>query len=111
MGIYEISNRNKIRKLDQIRHVTALGKDTYNNGKISVAFEIAHKSGSLYNILGNFIFNNVNMTMIESRPIPEKSFEYRFFVDFEGNLSDAGVRNALTGLAAEASVMRILGNY
>ena len=70
-----------------------------------------HKSGSLYNILGNFIFNNVNMTMIESRPIPEKSFEYRFFVDFEGNLSDAGVRNALTGLAAEASVMRILGNY
>ena len=80
-------------------------------GKISVAFEIAHKSGSLYNILGNFIFNNVNMTMIESRPIPEKSFEYRFFVDFEGNLSDAGVRNALTGLAAEASVMRILGNY
>ena len=80
-------------------------------GKVSVAFEIAHKSGSLYNILGNFIFNNVNMTMIESRPIPEKSFEYRFFVDFEGNLSDAGVRNALTGLAAEASVMRILGNY
>ena len=35
MGIYEISNRNKIRKLDQIRHITALGKDTYNNGKIS----------------------------------------------------------------------------
>ena len=69
------------------------------------------RAGSLYNILGNFIFNNVNMTMIESRPIPEKSFEYRFFVDFEGNLSDAGVRNALTGLAAEASVMRILGNY
>ena len=64
-----------------------------------------------YNILGNFIFNNVNMMMIESRPIPEKSFEYRFFVDFEGNLSDAGVRNALTGIAAEASVMRILGNY
>ncbi len=46
------------------------------------------------------------MMMIESRPIPEKSFEYRFFVDFEGNLSDAGVRNALTGIAAEASVMR-----
>ena len=87
-------------------------------GKISVAFEIPHKSGSLYNILGNFIFNNgnliynnLNMLMIESRPIPEKSFEYRFFVDFEGNLSDAGVRNALTGIAAEASVMRILGNY
>ena len=35
MGIYEISNRNRIRKLDHIRHVTALGSDSYNTGKIS----------------------------------------------------------------------------
>ena len=62
-------------------------------------------------MLGNFIYNGVNMRMIESRPILGRNWEYRFFVDFEGNLSDAGVRNALTGLAAEASVMRILGNY
>ena len=68
-------------------------------------------SGSLYNILGNFIFNGVNMNMIESRPIPGKPFEYRFFVDIEGNLSDAAVKNALTGIQAEASFMKILGNY
>ena len=76
-----------------------------------MAFEIPHKSGSLYNILGNFIFNNVNMMMIESRPIPEKSFEYRFFVDFEGNLRDSAVKNALRGMEAETSYLRILGNY
>ena len=76
-----------------------------------MAFEIPHKSGSLYNILGNFIFNNVNMMMIESRPIPEKSFEYRFFVDFEGNLNDGAVKNALRGIREEAMNMRILGNY
>ncbi len=80
-------------------------------GKISLTFEVPHVSGSLYNILGNFIFNGVNMRMIESRPIPEKPFEYRFFVDIEGNLSDAAVRNALTGIRAEASSMKILGNY
>ena len=68
-------------------------------------------SGSLYNILGNFIFNGVNMNMIESRPIPGKPFEYRFFVDIEGNLSDASIKNALTGIQAEASFMKILGNY
>ncbi len=79
--------------------------------KISIMFEIPHVSGSLYNILGNFIFNGVNMLMIESRPIPEKTFEYRFFVDFEGNLSDASVRNALTGISAEVSGLKILGNY
>ena len=79
--------------------------------KISLIFEVPHVSGSLYNILGNFIFNGVNMNMIESRPIPGKPFEYRFFVDIEGNLSDASIKNALTGIQAEASFMKILGNY
>ena len=35
MGIYEISGKNKIRKLDHVRHVMALGRDTYHHGKIS----------------------------------------------------------------------------
>lgn len=80
-------------------------------GKISLCFELPHTSGSLYNMLGNFIFNHVNMMMIESRPIPEKNWEYRFFVDIEGNLQDAGVKNALRGIGAEAQNFKILGNY
>ena len=44
-------------------------------GKVSLCFELPHKSGSLYNMLGNFIFNHVNMVMIESRPIPEHNWE------------------------------------
>ena len=79
--------------------------------KVTVTFEVPHVSGSLYKILGNFIFNGVNMRMIESRPIPDKPFEYRFFVDIEGNLSHAPVHNALAGILAEASSMTILGNY
>ena len=80
-------------------------------GKISVCFEIPHESGSLYNILSHFIYNDLNMTKIESRPIPEKNWEYRFFVDFEGNLGDSGVKNALRGIREEANNLRILGNY
>lgn len=80
-------------------------------GKISLCFELPHKSGSLYNMLSNFIYNNVNMVMIQSRPIPGKNWEYRFFVDIEGNLADAAVNNALTGIANEAANLRILGNY
>lgn len=79
--------------------------------KVTVTFEVPHVSGSLYKILGNFIFNGVNMRMIESRPIPDKPFEYRFFVDIEGNLSHAPVHNALAGIQAEVSSMKILGNY
>ena len=82
-----------------------------NADKISICFELPHKSGSLYNMLGNFIFNNVNMRMIESRPIPEKNWEYRFFVDIEGNLQEPAVINALYGIEQEANFMKILGNY
>lgn len=79
--------------------------------KISVCFEIPHESGSLYHILSHFIYNGLNMSKIESRPIEGKNWEYRFFVDFEGNLADSGVKNALCGLREEATNLRILGNY
>lgn len=79
--------------------------------KISICFEVPHRSGSLYHMLSHFIYNNLNMTRIESRPIEERNWEYRFFVDFEGNLADSAVKNALRGLRDEAANMRILGNY
>ena len=79
--------------------------------KVSICFEIAHESGSLYHMLSHFIYNTLNMTKIESRPIEGRNWEYRFFVDFDGNLADSAVKNALRGLRDEAQNMRILGNY
>ena len=79
--------------------------------KISICFEVPHESGSLYHVLSHFIYNDLNMTRIESRPIPERSWEYRFFVDFEGNLAQPSVKNALRGLREESINLRILGNY
>lgn len=79
--------------------------------RISICFEVPHESGSLYHMLSHFIYNNLNMTKIESRPIEERNWEYRFFVDFEGNLADGAVKNALRGLREEARNMKILGNY
>ena len=79
--------------------------------KISIFFELHHESGTLYHMLSHIIYNGLNMTKIESRPIPGKNWQYRFFVDFEGNLQDSAVKNALRGIEAEADRMRILGNY
>lgn len=80
-------------------------------GKVSICFEVPHKSGSLYHMLSHFIYNNLNMTKIESRPIEDRNWEYRFFIDFEGNLADSAVKNALRGLREETRNMKILGNY
>ena len=79
--------------------------------KISICFEVSHESGSLYHMLSHFIYNNLNLSKIESRPIEDRNWEYRFFVDFEGNLADSAVKNALRGLRDEARNMKILGNY
>ena len=79
--------------------------------KISICFEVPHESGSLYHSLSHFIYNDLNMSKIESRPIEGRSWEYRFFVDFEGNLEEPGVKNALRGLREESRSLKILGNY
>jgi chorismate mutase/prephenate dehydratase len=80
-------------------------------GKVSICFEVPHESGSLYHMLSHIIYNNLNMNRIESRPIEDRNWEYRFFIDFDGNLGDGAVKNALRGLREEARNMRILGNY
>jgi chorismate mutase/prephenate dehydratase len=79
--------------------------------RISICFETPHRSGSLYSILSHIIYNDLNMQRIESRPIAGRNWEYRFFVDFDGNLNSSSVKSALRGIRAEAINMKILGNY
>jgi chorismate mutase/prephenate dehydratase len=82
-----------------------------NASKISLCFEIDHESGALYHALSHLMYNGLNMTKVESRPLAGRNWEYRFFLDFEGNLTDSAVKNALRGLREETRNMKILGNY
>lgn len=95
------------------RFMIVTGRHVYEKkaAKVSICFEIPHESGSLYQMISHFIFNGINMTKIESRPIQGRNWEYRFFIDFEGNLNDSAVQNALDGLRAETNKLKILGNY
>lgn len=95
------------------RFIIISNKRIYYKGarRISLCFVLPHKSGSLYHMLSHFIHNNINMTRIESRPIQGKAFEYRFFVDIEGNLQDPSVKNALLCIREEALEMKILGSF
>ena len=95
------------------RFIVVTKKPIYREdaAKVTISFELPHRSGTLYNMLSNFIFNGVNMRMIESRPIPDRNWEYRFFIDIEGNLDEPHISNALTSIAQEAQNFQILGNY
>lgn len=82
-----------------------------SSNHISLCFEIPHEPGSLYRVLSNLMFNGINMNRIESRPIKGVNWQYRFFIDIDGNLDNEAVQNALIGLQEECASLRILGNY
>lgn len=79
--------------------------------KVSICFETEHTAGSLYDMLSHIIYNGLNMTKIESRPIEGAAWQFRFFIDFMGNIDDPSVMNALRGIEEEALSIRLLGNY
>jgi len=51
------------------------------------------------------------MTLIQSRPVPAKPFEYRFFVDFQGHIEDEKVSYALEKIKEECIDFKVLGSY
>lgn len=79
--------------------------------KISAMFTLEHESGSLYRALSIFAVSGLNLLKIESRPIPDRSWEYRFFVDFSGRLGGDGMDNILRELRENSRSFQILGNY
>lgn len=112
-GLEVLAENINFDDTNSTRFIIITNKRKYltNSNKVSICFELPHESGTLYNMLSHFIYNNLNMTKIESRPIKGKRWEYRFFVDFEGNLGEAGVKNAINGIQEEAVSLKILGNY
>ncbi|MCI9489723.1 MAG: prephenate dehydratase [Dorea sp.] len=112
-GLEILQNGINDEKNNSTRFIVITNQKVFLKGasKISICFELPHESGSLYHLLSHFIYNNLNMTRIESRPVEGRSWEYRFFIDFEGNLEDASVKNAIRGLREESRGLKILGNY
>lgn len=112
-GLQVLEEAIQDNKNNFTRFIIVTGRKVFpkNANKISISFEIPHESGSLYHKLSHFIYNGLNMNKIESRPVPDRTWEYRFFVDFDGNLNDAAVQNALRGLKEETICLKILGNY
>jgi chorismate mutase/prephenate dehydratase len=69
------------------------------------------QSGALYRLLDPFAQCGVNLTSIQSRPMPGKPFEYLFFLDMEGHRDDPSVARALAEAAATAYSHRVLGSF
>jgi chorismate mutase/prephenate dehydratase len=79
--------------------------------KTTLVFSTAHERGALRRALAAFDDAGINLTRIESRPLPGKRWEYVFVTDVEGHRLDANVAQALERLTSLGGVVRVLGSY
>ena len=101
-------NKNNFTRFIVLANKMSISEES---DKISIVFSTEHLSGSLYNILGYFAHNGLNLLKIQSRPLLVKKWAYYFFADFEGNLEQANVLIALSQIMSHCSFFKILGNY
>lgn len=101
-------NRNNVTRFAVIG-----GQEAHRTGrdKTALMFEIAHKPGSLADAMLVFKRGRLNLTWIESFPMPNSKNEYLFFVELEGHQSDSRVKKALQALARKTARLEILGSY
>lgn len=79
--------------------------------KTSILFSIKDKVGALHDMLMAFKWHKINLTKIESRPTKKKAWEYIFFVDLLGHISDKAVQEALEELKESCIFLKVLGSY
>lgn len=79
--------------------------------KMTVAFSLDNKAGTLYNLLRHFAENQINMVKIESRPSKNQLWEYVLYVDFEGNINDENVKSAINLIEEKSKYFKLLGCY
>lgn len=99
---------------DNATRFLVLGRETpepTGDDKTSVAFSVPNRAGALYESLRPFGDHGINMTKIESRPSPRRTWDYVFFVDFLGHRDETRVADLLESLRSRASYFKVLGSY
>jgi len=102
---------------DQVNNVTRFlvisrkPAEPTGNDKTSIMFSVRDEPGILYRMLEPFARRGVNLSKIESRPVKTKAWEYIFFLDMSGHVSEAPVREAIDELKSFCQFLKILGSY
>ncbi|MEO5339678.1 MAG: hypothetical protein H7837_04030 [Magnetococcus sp. MYC-9] len=79
--------------------------------KTSLLFEVRNIPAALYKCLGGFATNGINLTRLESRPLPGRPWSYHFYLDFQGHPEEPGCQLAMEEISFFTNALKILGCY
>lgn len=79
--------------------------------KTSLILTTPHREGALAHCLNLLAEHGVNLSKLESRPVPRRPWEYLFYVDIEGSLDAEPLSLAVAELRRECPYLRVLGSY
>lgn len=81
------------------------------SNKVSLMLSVAHRPGSLHEMIGKVSCKGLNLCKLESRPIPEKDFEFRFYFDIDASVFSPEVVTVLKDMEQAADTFSFLGCY
>jgi len=87
------------------------GRSGVDRTSLLVSASGTDDAGALFRLLEPLAEHRVNMTRIESRPSRKRNWDYVFFIDIEGHVTDPPVAKALEALESRASLFKVLGSY
>lgn len=99
---------------DNITRFLLIGREAVPLGtpdKTTIVFTVANEAGALFKALSVFALREIDLAKLESRPIPDRPFEYLFYADLVTNREEFRCARALMHLAEFAPSVRTLGSY
>ncbi|MFO8057428.1 MAG: prephenate dehydratase [bacterium] len=82
------------------------GRDT-----TSIVYSVKDRPGILYEVLGHFAKRGINLSKIESRPLKERPWEYVFFAEMDGHITDKAIKDSLRDLEKDCLFVKVLGSF